>query len=63
MKLCVNCKHYHLLFKGVFSGSEHTCSQENIIDVVDGEKLYRKCSKMRDSEHDCGPDGKLFEVK
>lgn len=58
-RLCVFCK-FHM-----FRGTEHYCILRPKVSPVTGHKSFGFCDIERGSSllGDCGPEGKLFEVK
>lgn len=61
LKLCIDCKHYRRINQSMFLPATHGCNASNLIDLTDGEPVYRQCKTMRNG--DCGLDAKLFEPK
>jgi hypothetical protein len=59
--LCKDCAHFYKVYIGLYDVP--ACGQEKLIDLVDGEQIYRRCSVMRASDGKCGPEGVLFQPK
>lgn len=62
MKLCKDCKHFHKVYRGVFLPETPGCNVEQMVDLIDGDKIYRDCRIQRAEHGKCGPDAKLFEL-
>ena len=64
MKLCVNCVHHELVYRGALRPEQHGCNRKKLRDVVDGQPHYLFCSQERGNYQDqCGPDAVYFEAK
>ncbi len=74
LKLCSECKWSKNLVLSIYHDN-WACSNERVgsrIDVVDGQRLYVKCSVAREQYADdggpaidkpCGYEGRLWELK
>lgn len=60
LPICTNCKHHELLSVSILR-TEYGCGVENLVDLVTGEKVYRRCSFMRQQGKLCGLEGLKFE--
>lgn len=61
---CIECKHYATM--GVIGEglvNEHVCGARGMVDIVLGERIYNLCRTMRREGMDCGPEGKLWELR
>lgn len=62
VKLCIECEHHKRIDTGAFE-LRHVCAEEKLVDVVDGQPVYRRCEFVRGKEGRCGIEGKLHKPK
>lgn len=59
--LCKDCAHFRKVW--IALNDIPGCGVEEMVDFVDSERVYRRCSVMRADDGKCGPEGKLFVAK
>lgn len=64
MKICTQCKHHEMVYRGVLVPEVVGCDRRKLTDVTDGKKVYRVAAVERggDQPDNCGPEGKHFEA-